>query len=1416
MPHKIALSVLVRPVIVLTRPLITWAQRLRKERKAADGKIIESDMLDETLEQTLSRLENISANDVWYSKILQALGTAYVRPDYLAKPSIRSWLQEPLVRKNLKKLARAQLVQSPVDQSETRKSLAKRYSFYTFEAEQLATGPIESVINILTAGAKASTKEEGLLVVGVVQESSNQILEKLDAMAETIQGQPDAITIKAHTLECEKVLERILKRRSLPGVDACDELVSLAGRVDTHGDLCRCSQDVRTKVLLWTTRMLASNKSKASNIAVYRQKLFELDPNADTTVIDAWTDAANGKPDEGLRRLQTKKGADFHTTIMAILITSYDSTRALAWFDEQGAVDNGFLTPIGWRNLAVALAEAGRWNEGINYLAQLNVEQFEAFPDLHYVNGVLNAAQLLPEGMRHHALNMQIFEKAFNALEGAAVKPYSARALTAFASSADAMEKLGELHRAAVAEQWRVWLLLTDSSTHQNGRDIVQAAMLEGSKAVGYVELAYAFGIKFDAKYLEKHLRMRELAGGLSHSEISAKLTLYRHTRPPSEILKFLADEEETLKAVLPETGRAFLIVTSLIAAGQLEQAEVALERYSALFEEDLPRLRDQIRVRRGEDVSQSFENRFKETNSDIDLHNLCLNLQSTKDMDRLRRYILLLFERQPNLLNAGRVAEVLQKIGQEQELADFLEKISTLEIIDDDLRSLMAWTLMHRGRINEAAKINNDLLQKRDHPNDASLEMNLVLYMGAWDRFSQILEREWGKRSDRAPRYLLQLARLAADTDKERSLKILKEAALKGKEDANILSASAALAYHLGHDDLALPWMVAAAKLSSPEGPVRTADTKEALEIMSASADRTRGIVEAFLSAKIPLHMAASFLNQPITNFLITRRLENINENDARQKSNIPLRHGARLTVDASKAQTILTDFTSLLILAEMGLLETFGKRFSRIFVPWSLMELLLVEHHSCRYHQPSRIESAKKLRDLIVDKVLEPFNEYVEPPLALVKEIGKDLADLVVLAQQKNSRVVRSLPIYKLGSFMEVSAELGEFEQTILTVHQFIGVLEREAVIDKQAINTAEQFLSSVDVGSSLGSNEVGNAPIYIDDLTISLLESANLLDYLRRSKRKFVIHPNAVAEATQLIASERYTSGSLEILEALRHWLCSGISAGAICIMPRVPLDEEKNGPGIRVIQEVLSDVGNCDAVLIDDRLAGMHPQMQDKNGKTKPMLDTFDVLNELTRSGFLTKAAQWNQLHRLREQAVMCVPLSLEELITYINKQSIDPTTGKLIESAELRALRENFQGLRATTILQQPAETDYLDRVRGIAILAIREIWLNKQTSIPLAIARSEWIWEYVVPSPTDWAHTITDPTQVLPTATGLANQITWLLAIFMDDTSRRHAFCEWVEATILSPLELASRNVLDTVAGNIQARVPVWIADAED
>src|SRR5439155_25523724 len=133
------------------------------------------------------------------------------------------------------------------------------------------------------------------------------------------------------------------------------------------------------------------------------------------------------------------------------------------------------------------------------------------WPVLVFVEGVVNVAMLLPVEWRQYALEMHLFHEIVRPIEGVDANRRRARAKVCFEKAKDLLVKIDQHDRAQDAQDWLLWLRLTDPTpavVHEAQREI-QERMQEGQRAVDLIPFTRAFGIQFDAVPLQRYLIQR-------------------------------------------------------------------------------------------------------------------------------------------------------------------------------------------------------------------------------------------------------------------------------------------------------------------------------------------------------------------------------------------------------------------------------------------------------------------------------------------------------------------------------------------------------------------------------------------------------------------------------------------------------------------------------------------------------------------------------------------------------------------------------------------------------------------------------------------------------------------------------------------------------------------------------------------
>jgi hypothetical protein len=741
-----------------------------------------------------------------------------------------------------------------------------------------------------------------------------------------------------------------------------------------------------------------------------------------------------------------------------------------------------------------------------------------------------------------------------------------------------------------------------------------------------------------------------------------------------------------------------------------------------------------------------------------------------------------------------------------------FLDGCPDLVDHDPNLAACKAWAFFYEGAFEAARQLVDRLLSADNALNldMATLEINLSVATARWEHFGAILDREWPRRDQWPAKRLLQLAFVCAEADRDRAVELAQLAASKDPDDPEVLAAAYLLVTRLGREDVGRSWMLRAAQLSKEDGPVRTGSLPEALSLLSASVTRTNEISTLLSEGKIPLLVACSILNTPITKFLVTEARRNEHEPSWRYRSIIPLRHGGRLYHDTTQIHSVTADPTSLILLADIELLQPFSDRFDHIRIPWSTTQLLMTEFRECQFHQPSRIEAARRLHDLAAANPpkLHVLRQPIRPPEWLLQEVGPNLAELLEAARIAGGRVVLPSPVFRNGSLMEQQADLRAYASLALTTTQLAQLMRVGGVSDQELFDRAMAYLKGVDVGDPPGPSHLGEGPLYLDGLAVTYLTAADLLECVPRLANSAFIHPETFDGANRLVDSASDASIANDVLSRLRAWLRDGIAAGKISILPSDPASDRSEFP-IPTLRQIILNFGRSDAVLLDDRYLGQHAGITDKNNKMVPTLGVVDLLRDFADRGLIDNPQRWAKLHTLRARGFSGVPLEPDELEYWLTDSAPEPDGAQLRETAELRTIREYLLRLRSTKFLHQPAETGYLDRLRLAATGVIRHNWAGVVPS-QITAARASWIYAHVVPSPVDWKHTIVVASAVLPPAEGLANQIGLLLPPVTLDHERADAFSQWLDAVVLQPLAVASGPVLDRVAEGAKRMIDEW------
>ena len=630
----------------LARVMGPEIRKLRAERRAAQAPISvrpENDSLDKQLEDALARLGSIDENQEFWQKLLAEIGAAYTRPVYFEFSQIRNWLSDEQVKSDLKNLARERFIGKNTD-NDTLNRIREKYTEMTGVGAYGATYAIPVVLAVLHASVRATLSPSANTITDIMRDAHTDTVEKISEHSQEIKDELRRLSPQEDPLHGEtlrKGLERIIKRRAIPGIDAADEIEALIAKIQDEGSLARAPVSDKAEVYYWAARILALDEKKVdqakSHLHSYKNALPHYDAHK-VRYIDAWLHEAEGRTQDAIKIFSDLNTPDARTSLLILLDKRDGNAAALDWLAANKHTET-LLSPAGWRYAAGMMAEEGRWQESIDLLKNLSEEVFVSFPDLFFVKGLLHASFLLPELVRPRLFGQSYVDFKADTQEGEAATEHRTQAVQALQQARTLLLELEAEERAHGCEYHLMWIRLTDLQQQDTALVELKEKMKDERYAPFMLDIALNFNVDFDQEPLRRYLRRREREGRQEPQDQVAQLRLLQHSGEPNDILTHLNEAANALKEIIPQTALASTKIHALVEDGRVADAEKELEGCVDIFsEDDYERHRLMLAGRKGEELKQ-LETLYQQTGQYQDLANLVHYLERTQQWEALLPY---------------------------------------------------------------------------------------------------------------------------------------------------------------------------------------------------------------------------------------------------------------------------------------------------------------------------------------------------------------------------------------------------------------------------------------------------------------------------------------------------------------------------------------------------------------------------------------------------------------------------------------------------------------------------------------------------------------------------------------------------------------------------------------------------------
>ena len=827
-------------------------------------------------------------------------------------------------------------------------------------------------------------------------------------------------------------------------------------------------------------------------------------------------------------------------------------------------------------------------------------------------------------------------------------------------------------------------------------------------------------------------------------------------------------------------TDQATKILKSLIEDGLTEAEEV--------------HLRGVIAVAQGEDSVAVRKTQFKHSDSLGDLASLVDELEAKQDWEGLGEFGRLMFDRTRSVQDAKRFATALSNTHRNEQLIEFLRQHPDFLAQSKHLQFLFALALYYEGKLIESRSELAKLRQGVHDPIHQTLEVNITIAIGDWISLNTIVANEYTNRGERSAEELISAAQIAVRLGSPHAKDLVFSAVEKGKDDADILATAYYLASRAGWEDdvQVFQWLEKATNLSGDEGPLYPMSLKEILE-RKPNWDRWESEArQRLVKGEIPLFVAARSLNQSLINLTLFPALANQEESDLRRRVLVPSYSGKRRTVEIRPAETTAgLDATALLTLGFLNLLDQALDAFKEIFIPHSTLAWLFDENQRATFHQPSRIRESHRIRQLISTDALEQFVPSVLPESDLAAEIGDELALMIAEAEKEIDEnniqhvVVRSAPVRRIQSLLEEEADLSAHISVLRSCTDVVEKLRQRGQITTDEAKKAISYLQLCEKPWSNQGEIADDAVLYLDDLAITYLLHLDLLGKIRAAGLQPIASSRVVSEANSFITYESFSNEVKGVTERIRSALRSRIESGSIKVGRRFKTDaSEEQLLSEHPTIDVFGLTHYCDLIFSDDRFLNQRTQID--NGESRSTIATsLDLIDALVDIGEVLTDERIEYWTRLRRAGYIFIPVCEEELIQSLNTSEI--RDGKLIESAELKSIRESILQVRMSNWLQMPNENDWLLSIIETFIRVLKNLWVD-DFDITNIVVRSNWLVDQI--DMRGWAHLLGAENGDSFVRLGRGEYIMMLLMPSMNMSKDvREAYWSWIEDRILAPIQ---------------------------
>ena len=1193
--------------------------------------------------------------------------------------------------------------------------------------------------------------------------------------------------------QIEEELGILRKSRFFVEYDAMHSSLTLARRL-TEGELSGGTDSLKCRALAWCARVLSRTESldKAESFLTLAKCLGTAQ---EIDIAHAFICSQKGDESTALDIV-----AKFQTPMSrsaALLIAAHHRKpkQAFDWMKHTGLTftdldSDGKFYFSNW-NL-----ELGNWETAQECIAAFTDEDLRGTPALNHVAAMIHLVSTVPSELRSFVLKQLPFEAATFPLASDSKAIEARRAAHHyFMEASNAAQKLHCPQAARMDEDYALWVGLRDPDEFAKAKEHLEQQLHNPQSALRLIHLGLQFGIKIEPQAVEREInRQIALHGRVTPETATARFALAFTQKTPGDFADYIDQYLNELSKYFDKKSLQFLQIEILSKA---KRTEKAIERLNSLLKENLPedetsRLKRIIAEAEGADPIESRKEQFKKTDLIADLVPLVDELETRHEWHSLCEYGQALFDRTRSLQDAERLAIAFYNTGKIESVIKLIGSNANLPVQSVKLQLLYCWALYDYGKLIEARAEFSKLIEDRNDPQYRALKINLAIALGDWNSLSAFLVKECLEKENRSDRELLESVQLALRLNLPQAKELLFAAVKKGPTNAHVLAAAYFIASYAGWEDdpEVSKWLLRSAELSNEEGPIQRLTLKEVLDRKPEWDRRQSEIWELLNRGNIPMFLAAQSSNKSLIELILFPALMNLSKQDPRRRVLIPAYSGNRQQRGVNDCTSIGIDATALLTLSFLNLLEKTFDAFDEIHMPHSTLMWLFDEKQNAAFHQPSRIRDAHKLSHLLATAKIERFEQTALPDSDLATQVGDSLAQCIAEAQKVNEDsvqriVVRPSPVHRLSSLMGEEADLTSYSAVLSSCQAIVEKLRQKGHVTAEEEKRARAYLQMHEKPWPHQPEISDGAILYLDELAITYLLHLGILEKLHAAGFRAVIPLSEISEGNELISYESISGTVNDSIEQLRLCINSRIESGKIKMGKRTDLaGSPENSVSGHPTLGVIPLARSCNAIVVDDRSLNQHAYI-DEAGRRIPVISTLDILDALVARGSITPEARTEFRTLLRRAGYIFISVTEDELSASLDSATIE--NGRLVESAELKSIKESILHVRMSNWLQLPKEAFWLDTLTQIFIRVLKHLW-KVGSDLSSMRVRSDWLIDQI--DVRGWVHRIGGQNGINVLKVGRSRHIlATLTPLHQTPKEIKKEYWSWVEDRLLAPIK---------------------------